>query len=214
MAVKIIVGLGNPGARYEQTRHNVGFRLVDLLAVRLTQGLQGADGKADFRQSSSMQCEYARLKVADHDIVIVKPLTYMNLSGQSVQKVLHWYKVKAESGSLLVAHDDVSLDTGRLRFQKGGGAGGQHGVESIIECLSGNKQFDRLKIGVGPDPGGATRGDYVLATVPLEEREILEKILSSSADALKFWLTNDIDKCANRFNAIDLSTKVEEKKTV
>jgi len=203
MAVKIIVGLGNPGARYESTRHNVGFRLVERLAAALG---------GDFRNSSSMQCDYARVKRGDDDVIIVKPLTYMNLSGQSVQKVLHWYKVKADSGALLVTHDDVSLDTGRLRFQKGGGAGGQHGVESIIECLSGNKQFDRLKVGVGPDPGGATRGDYVLSAIPSEQKEILEKILGSSCEALKFWLTNDVDKCANQFNSIDFSLKAAEPK--
>ncbi len=199
--MKIIVGLGNPGQRYEMTRHNVGFRLVEKLARKLG---------ADFRNSSSMQCDYARLKAIGHDIVIVKPLTYMNLSGQSVQKVLHWYKAAPQD--LLVVHDDVSLPLGRLRFQKGGGAGGQHGVESIIECLSGNKGFDRLKLGVGPDPGGATRGDYVLSTFPPGQAEIIEKIYEQASPALEHWLQTDIDKTANKFNAIDLSPKVEETK--
>jgi PTH1 family peptidyl-tRNA hydrolase len=206
--VKIIVGLGNPGARYEMTRHNVGFRLVEKLATQLG---------ADFRNSGSQQCDWARAKVGNFDVVLVKPLTYMNLSGQSVQKVLHWYKVdiKANPGDLIVVHDDVSLNLGRLRFQKAGGAGGQHGVESIIECLSGNKQFDRLKLGVGPDPGGATRGDYVLSTFPPEQQKIVEEILLQGCEGIKHWLKSDIDKSANRFNALDLSPlppKIEEPK--
>lgn len=206
--MKIIVGLGNPGARYEMTRHNVGFRLVEKLATQLG---------ADFRNSGSQQCDWARAKVGNFDVVLVKPLTYMNLSGQSVQKVLHWYKVdiKANPGDLIVVHDDVSLNLGRLRFQKAGGAGGQHGVESIIECLSGNKQFDRLKLGVGPDPGGATRGDYVLSTFPPEQQKIVEEILQQGCEGIKHWLKSDIDKSANRFNALDLSLlppKIEEPK--
>jgi PTH1 family peptidyl-tRNA hydrolase len=195
--VKIVVGLGNPGARYEMTRHNVGFRLVEKLAAQLG---------ADFRNSGSMQCDWAKAKVGNIDVVLVKPLTYMNLSGQSVQKVLHWYKldIKTNPGDLIVAHDDVSLNLGRLRFQKAGGAGGQHGVESIIECLSGNKQFDRLKLGVGPDPGGATRGDYVLSNFPPEQQKVIDEILLHGCEGIKHWLKTDIDKSANRFNALDL----------
>ena len=195
--MKIVVGLGNPGARYEMTRHNVGFRLVEKLATQLG---------ADFRNSGSMQCDWARIKVGNIDVVLVKPLTYMNLSGQSVQKVLHWYKldIKANSGDLIVVHDDVSLNLGRLRFQKAGGAGGQHGVESIIECLSGNKQFDRLKLGVGPDPGGATRGDYVLSNFPPEQQKVIDEVTLHGCEGIKHWLKTDIDKSANRFNALDL----------
>ena len=210
--MKIVVGLGNPGARYEMTRHNVGFRLVEKLAAQLG---------ADFRNSGSLQCDWARVKVGNVDVVLVKPLTYINLSGQSVQKVLHWYKVdlKAQPGdhscNLIVAHDDVSLNLGRLRFQKAGGAGGQHGVESIIECLSGNKQFDRLKLGVGPDPGGATRGDYVLSNFPPEQQKIVDEILLHGCEGIKHWLKTDIDKSANRFNALDLcpvEPKIDELK--
>ncbi|MBP9089722.1 aminoacyl-tRNA hydrolase [bacterium] len=202
--MKIVVGLGNPGAQYEMTRHNVGFRLVEKLAQQLG---------ADFRNSGSMQCDWGRVKFGNIDVVLVKPLTYMNLSGQSVQKVLHWYKVdiKTNSGDLIVVHDDVSLNLGRLRFQKAGGAGGQHGVESIIECLSGNKQFDRLKIGVGPDPGGATRGDYVLSNFPTEQQKVIDEILLQGCEGIKHWLKSDIDKSANRFNALDLSLAEPEK---
>ncbi|CAN5197366.1 aminoacyl-tRNA hydrolase [soil metagenome] len=195
--MKIIVGLGNPGARYEMTRHNVGFRLMEKLAGQLG---------GDFRNSGSMQCDWAKIKVGSTDVVLVKPLTYMNLSGQAVQKVLHWYK--QDVTSLLVAHDDVSLNLGRLRFQKAGGAGGQHGVESIIECLSGNKQFDRLKLGVGPDPGGATRGDYVLSNFPPVEQKILDEILLHGCEGIKHWIKSDIDKSANKFNSVDLSIQV------
>ncbi|MDP3508187.1 MAG: aminoacyl-tRNA hydrolase [Candidatus Melainabacteria bacterium] len=210
--MKIVVGLGNPGSRYEMTRHNVGFRLVEKLAQQMG---------ADFRNSGAMQCDWARVKFGNFDVVLVKPLTYMNLSGQSVQKVLHWYKVDIKSNSgdpssdLIVVHDDVSLNLGRLRFQKAGGAGGQHGVESIIECLSGNKQFDRLKIGVGPDPGGASRGDYVLSTFPPEQQKVIEEILLQGCEGIKHWLKSDIDKSANRFNALDLSVlepKIDEAK--
>lgn len=204
--MKIVVGLGNPGGRYEMTRHNVGFRLVEKLAAQLG---------ADFRNSGSMQCDWARVKVGNIDVVLVKPLTYMNLSGQSVQKVLHWYKVdiKTDPGHLIVVHDDVSLNYGRLRFQKAGGAGGQHGVESIIESLSGNKQFDRLKLGVGPDPGGATRGDYVLSNFPPEQQKVIDEVILHGCEGIKHWLKTDIDKSANRFNALDLSSsapKIDE----
>lgn len=195
--MKIIVGLGNPGKQYEMTRHNVGFRLIDRL---------GTDFGADFRLDRAMNCELAKVKVDSEDIVLVKPLTYMNLSGQAVQKVLHWYKCPPTA--MIVVHDDVSINLGRLRFQKGGGAGGQHGVESIIECLGGNKQFDRLKLGVGPDPGGARRADYVLGIFPAAQNDILERIFGHADQALKLWIGKGIEVSANSFNGLDFSQPV------
>jgi PTH1 family peptidyl-tRNA hydrolase len=191
--MKIIVGLGNPGLAYSHTRHNIGFMLVDYLAVKCN---------LELRPSSQLKCSCVKGKLAGVDVVLVKPTTYMNLSGQAVQAVLHWYKI--EPSALLVVHDDVSLHFSRLRFQKAGGAGGQHGVESIISCLSGNKGFDRLKLGVGPDPGGATRGDYVLSRFPKEQEELLPDLLQLSATGIEFWLRNGIDSAANKFNSSHL----------
>lgn len=192
--MKIIVGLGNPGKQYEMTRHNAGFRLIDKFAAELG---------AELRLDKGMVCLWGRGRVGSEDIVLVKPLTYMNLSGHCVQKVLHWYK--CDPSNLIVCHDDVSINLGRLRFQKGGGAGGQHGVESIIECLSGNKQFDRLKLGVGPDPGGARRADYVLGIFPVQQNDILENVFEHCVKGLRLWIDRGLEVSANQFNGIDLA---------
>jgi len=199
--MKVIVGLGNPGREYENTRHNAGFRLIDLLAT--------AYG-AELKSSKSMQCDYVKV-LKPEEIVLVKPATYMNLSGQAVRAVLDWFKIKAGPGVLLVVHDDVALDLGRLRLQSARGAGGQHGVESIIEHLSGSKDFDRLKIGVGPDPGGAVRGNYLLSHFRLEEKAVFESVLEDSTKAVKVWLKSGVGEAANRFNSIDRGTSLRPK---
>jgi len=111
-------------------------------------------------------------------------------------------------------HDDVSLHLGRLRFQKGGGAGGQHGVESIIQCLSGDKGFDRLKFGVGPDPGGATRGDYVLSRFAAESQPTLVNLLKHSEAGILDWLKNGIDHAANAFNGKNYAVVEGENKVI
>jgi len=191
--MKVIVGLGNPGREYENTRHNAGFRLIDLLAT--------AYG-AELKSSKSMQCDYVKV-LKPEEIVLVKPMTYMNLSGQAVRAVLDWFKIKPGPTVLLVVHDDVALELGRLRLQSARGAGGQHGVESIIEHLSGSKDFDRLKIGVGPDPGGAVRGNYLLSRFREEERPVFENVLEDSTKAVKVWLKSGVGEAANRFNSID-----------
>jgi len=193
--MKVIVGLGNPGREYENTRHNAGFRLVGKLATAL-----GAELKAN----RALACELAKVGGAGaEEILLVKPTTYMNLSGQAVRAVLHWYKIKPAENILLIVHDDVSLNLGRIRFQTARGAGGQHGVESIIEHLSGSKQFDRLKLGVGPDPGGAERGNFVLRPFRLEESVIFDRVLEESCQAVKIWLQSGGEEAANRFNGID-----------
>ena len=197
--MKVLVGLGNPGSQYEQTRHNAGFRVVDLIAT---------SNGAQFKVDKNLQAAVLKGKFRSHDVVLAKPLTYMNLSGHAVVRILHWFKV--QPGDLLVIHDDVSLPLGRLRMQKGGGAGGQHGVESIIEQFGGNKNFDRLKVGVGPDPGGDVRGNFVLSPFHGDDVDLFEKIVVKSAEAALSWLQEGMQKSANTFNGIDLAHPEQE----
>lgn len=191
--MKVIVGLGNPGIQYAATRHNAGFKVVDKL---------GSDTGAAFAGKRNLKSEVARTALAGEDVLLVKPMTYMNLSGQAVLAVLQWHKIDLRD--LLVIHDDVALPLGRLRFQKNGGAGGQHGVESIIECLGGARYFDRLKIGVGPDPGGSERADYLLSPVLPGERELFERCLWLAAQAVEFWCRRGTAEAMNKYNGIDL----------
>jgi len=193
-SLKIIFGLGNPGARYELTRHNIGFRLVERL---------GTECNATFKVAKNLQVELAKISLAEQEVLLVKPLTFMNLSGRAFLAVRQWYKESLNN--FLVIHDDCSLELGRLRVQRNGGAGGQHGVESIIEVLGGNKAFDRLKFGVGPDPGGDIRADFVLSKFPPEQKELLDRSLDLAIRAIKVWLEKGTQVAMNSFNGIDLS---------
>ncbi len=195
MPIKLIAGLGNPEPRYEPTRHNAGFQLADRLATR---------HGAEFRSNIALQGAVARFKVTGIDVVILKPLTYMNLSGKAVQAVLHWFKI--DSADLIVAHDDVSLPLGVIRFQRSGGAGGQHGVESILAAIPG-KPFDRLKLGVGPDPGGARRADYVLSAPPAEDLDLYAQVIDRAAEGVDFWIRNGIATAMNKYNSTNLKTE-------
>jgi PTH1 family peptidyl-tRNA hydrolase len=217
--MKVIVGLGNPGHEYELTRHNAGFRLLEEVARHNTGstavGLFGITNGADWKIDKKLQAQINKTKLAGEDVVLTKPLTYMNLSGQAVLAVLNWFKVSAED--LLIVHDDVSLNLGRLRFQSGGGAGGQHGVESIIASLGGRKDFDRLKFGVGPDPGGDVRANYVLSRIPEVDRELFEKCLAVAREGLVSWVKNGMQRTMNTFNGrvigIPFCLKQEESTT-
>lgn len=195
--MKLVVGLGNPGLQYDRTRHNAGFEVIDRIAT--------ASG-VTFQNDSKHHCQSVKLTLAGHSLVLAKPSTYMNLSGRAVQSLLHWYKLASEDG-LLVIHDDVSLPLGRMRFQKGGGAGGQHGVESIIAELGGKKDFDRLKVGIGPDPGGDRRAQYVLGRFPLEDEELCRQVFNTAAEAVTGWIGADVLSVANKYNGIDLRHK-------
>jgi peptidyl-tRNA hydrolase, PTH1 family len=193
--LRIIVGLGNPGKNYELTRHNVGFRVLDQLATEFG---------AKFGQDKHLQAEMSKVAISANQVVLVKPTTFMNLSGLSVRAIASWYKVSQEN--ILVIHDDVSLDLGRMRLQKGGGAGGQHGVESIIESLGGEKNFHRIKIGVGPDPGGERRADYVLSCFPKDEASLVELVIWFSSRAALDWLECGVEAAMNKFNSGDLTS--------
>jgi len=187
--MKIVVGLGNPEQRYAATRHNAGFCVVDLLATK---------AGTEFKLVKDFRAAIAKTVLKQQDVVLVKPLTYMNLSGQAVVSIINWFKLPLST--LLVVHDDVSLPLGRLRVQAGGGAGGQHGVESIIASLGGRKEFDRLKVGVGPDPGGDRRADYVLQSIPAVDAQLYELAIRKSGEAVESWLDKGIKTTMNVFN--------------
>ncbi len=175
--IALIVGLGNPGAAYKHTRHNIGFEVIDayLKKLELTPSL-----------NKKFKAELVETRLNNRKVIFAKPQTYMNVSGDAVLKLMQFYKIPSEK--LLVIHDDVSLDTGKLRVQCNRGAGGQHGVEDIMLKLGGNKNFTRIKFGVGPDPGGAERGDYVLSVFPKEAAEIVNLAINESIKLIDTWL--------------------------
>lgn len=193
--MKVIVGLGNPGSEYEDTRHNVGFCILDRLCTIFG---------GNFQNDKNFRAFANKITINDQTVLLLKPNTYMNRSGLAVAAALRWFKIKPSD--LLVIHDDTSLPLGRLRFQKAGSAGGQHGVESIIESLGGVENFNRLKVGIGPDPGGDLRANYVLSKFPQGDQSKLEQIFFLSTEAVKVWLAEDIEMVMNKFNGLDLSS--------
>jgi PTH1 family peptidyl-tRNA hydrolase len=197
--MKLIVGLGNPEPRYALTRHNAGFWVVDALATKCG---------AAFERSKDMRASVARLTIAGEQLVLAKPLTYMNDSGIAVQAILHWYKLAPES--MLVVYDESALPLGKVRFQKAGGSGGHHGIESTVAMLGGNNLFDRLRFGVGPDPGGDKRADYVLGVLPSADMPIRDQLIDLCLSAIDVWLKDGIDRAANSFNGVDLRPPNEE----
>lgn len=198
MATKLIVGLGNIGSEYIGTRHNAGFSVIEELAAAQV----GSTAGAEFKNVKEFSAYVGKLNIGGSNVILAKPTTYMNLSGRAVNAILRYFKIELEE--LLVVHDDVSIPLGRLRLQKAGGAGGQHGVESIIECLGGRKDFSRLKFGVGPDPGGAKRAQYVLSRIPVADQELYQKMVQLSAEAISFWNTKGILESMNKYNSINL----------
>ena len=188
--MKLIVGLGNPGPRYQETRHNAGFLAVDRLAAR-----RGAD----FRKGKN--AEEARLDASSDPVLLIKPTTFMNLSGAAVQGYAAKHGVKPND--ILVVHDDLDMPLGRLRFKPGGGgAGGQGGVKDIIARLG--PAFHRLKIGIGRPPARWTVEGWVLSAFREEERELLARTVEGAADALELYLTEGLDTAMNRTNGLDL----------
>lgn len=183
----LIVGLGNPGRRYDTTRHNIGFDVVDELARR-----HRAEWAAAPRGIEALA---ARWRLAD--TVFVKPLTFMNLSGQAIVGLLQFYKI--EPSGLLVVVDDVNLELGRLRIRSRGSAGGHNGLKSVIAAL-GSEEFARLRIGVGRGDGRRDLADHVLAKFDAEERPIVAETVSRTADAVELFIAEGIGPVMNRYN--------------
>ena len=188
--MKIVVGLGNPGSQYADTRHNVGWMVLDRLADRA-----GWTGKGRTKDASAVVAGRFR----GLDVTLVKPLTYMNDSGLAVRKVLA--REHAPLGDMLVVVDDLALPFGKLRFREGGGPGGHNGLGSIIDEL-GTEKFSRLRVGIGtPDRGFV---DHVLSRFEPAERVRLDELLDAAADAVESWARLGTNKAANQHNPFEL----------
>jgi PTH1 family peptidyl-tRNA hydrolase len=197
--VKVVTGLGNPGERHRLTRHNVGFRVVDLLADRW-----GLTGQGRVRDGAA-QLE-VRLKEPPERVLLVKPMRYMNLSGGAIRAALRQTEATFEEDMLVVA-DDVDLPLGRLRLRREGSAGGHNGLRDIIATF-GTNQFQRLRVGIGRS--GTTREtvDHVLSTFRSDEQDLATEAIAAAADAVELWLREGIDAAMNAYNGLDLAEPI------
>ncbi len=184
----LIVGLGNPGAQYEGTRHNVGFLVADELADRGNFPIQ----RLRFHALTSTAA------VGGQGVLVMKPVTYMNLSGEAAGEAARFYKLPPER--VLVVSDDVDLPLGRLRIRKGGSAGGHNGLKSVIQHL-GSDQFPRLRVGVGGKPRpDYDMADWVLSKLTGEDKKVMDGAVRRAADAVECLLREGIDRAMNQYN--------------
>ena len=184
----MIVGLGNPGAKYTTTRHNVGFGAIDHIANKL-----GASA-----DKLKFQGLYCRAKMAGEEVLLLKPQTFMNDSGKSVSQFASFFKIPAEN--IIVIFDDVLLDVGKLRIRRKGSHGGHNGIKSIVSCL-GSEEFPRVKIGVGKKPHpDYDLADWVLSPLPLKDRETISNNMDKVYDAVCDILKGDCEKAMGKYN--------------
>jgi peptidyl-tRNA hydrolase, PTH1 family len=185
----LIVGLGNPGREYKETRHNVGFMVVDRLC-------QKWGVKPTRLQSKAL---VAQTLVGEEKIILAKPQTFMNLSGESVGPLVRYYKL--ELSQLLVVHDDLDLPLGTLRLRPGGGSGGQKGLNSIIQKL-GTQDFPRMRVGIGRPPGRMDAADYVLQTFSSGDLETFQFVLNKAEEAVTAFIQHDLNTAMNQYNGV------------
>lgn len=184
--MKIVVGLGNPGNQYKETRHNIGFQVVDELARRWSVAAWKRRYEAEVSEHRAIG-----------PVLLVKPQTYMNLSGSSVREAAKFYKTPPED--IIVIHDDLDLPSGRLRIRERGGSGGHRGIESILAQL-GSDEFVRVRFGVGRPPEGWESADYVLGRFAAEEQALIREAVGKAADAVEAILKEGTAAAMNRFN--------------
>lgn len=191
----IIAGLGNPGKKYEGTRHNIGWQVIDELAEKynikvMESKFKGLAGKGI---------------INGEKVVLIKPLTFMNLSGECIREAVNFYKID-ETAELIVVADDVSLDVGHIRMRKKGSAGGHNGLKNIIANL-GHEEFIRIKMGIGDKPSGYDLADYVLGHFSKEEEKILSESRKTAVLAIETIMSDGIDKAMNLYNTARKSNK-------
>jgi PTH1 family peptidyl-tRNA hydrolase len=195
--MKLVVGLGNPGAKYEGTRHNVGFAAVDLLARR-----HGLQWEAAPRGIEALVANWRA-----GGAILAKPLTFMNLSGAAVTGLLQFYKIPVEDGLVIV--DEAQLETGRLRIRPEGSAGGHNGLKSVIASL-GTDVFPRLRIGVGRGDARRDLADYVLARFEPDERSVVDDAIARVGDAAELFVAEGVAAAMNRYNRKTDDGKTED----
>ena len=183
----LIVGLGNPGREYANTRHNIGFRAIDQLSQQYSIPLNQKKHKAI----------YGSGYIEGQKVILAQPQTYMNLSGESVRELVDFYKIEPED--VIVIFDDISLPVGQLRLRKKGSAGGHNGIKNIIAHL-GSQDFPRIKIGVGEKPAGWDLKDHVLGAFSKEDEPLVKESIENAADACKIMLTDGIESAMNIYN--------------
>lgn len=183
----IIAGLGNPGSRYEHTRHNAGFEVIDILADRM--------GICVDEKKHKALCGRGALE--GQKVILIKPQTFMNLSGESVRAAADFYKVEPEN--IIIVYDDVSLEPGQLRIRGKGSAGGHNGIKNIISHL-GTQEFPRVKVGVGEKPKEMDLADYVLSRFSKGEQEMMDQAFREAAQAVSAMVGQGMDAAMNRFN--------------
>ena len=184
--MKLIVGLGNPGKKYEGTRHNMGFMAVDLLSDQ-------AQIDVDKEVFHGLM---GRGKIFNQDVILFKPTTFMNLSGTAVQEVVHYFKI--DLADIIVIYDDMALPVGNIRLRKEGSSGGHKGMQNIIDCLS-TEQIKRIRIGIG-EPGEWDNIDFVLSKPLKDELPLIEEAIADAVRAVKEYLKSDFDRAMNKYN--------------
>ncbi|NPA93878.1 MAG: aminoacyl-tRNA hydrolase [Thermodesulfobacteria bacterium] len=190
----LIVGLGNPGRKYQDTRHNVGFWVIDRAALEA--------GLAFSEEKSAPKYLLAQGHFWDAKIFLLKPMEFMNRSGGPVQRVASYYDIAPQS--LLVVHDDLDVPFGKMKFVRSGGHGGHNGIRSIIDAL-GTKQFPRLKIGIGRPPGGMPADRFVLGRFSKDELEVIDKVVDFAVRGIEEFVKNGIDSAMNKFNGLEVA---------
>ncbi|HZJ84503.1 MAG TPA: aminoacyl-tRNA hydrolase [Syntrophomonadaceae bacterium] len=183
--MKIIVGLGNPGRKYNQTRHNLGFMVVEELARRYQVE----------KEESRYDAIIGHIRIDQQKILLVKPLTYMNLSGRAVQPLVRFYKLDLQE--LLVIYDDMDLEVGKLRVRKSGGTGGHKGITSITNSLS-SQEFPRIRVGIGRPKIDTI--NWVLGKFSPDEKPYIDEMVIKAADAIECWVKYGIEKAMNEYN--------------
>lgn len=184
----IIAGLGNPGKEYENTRHNIGFDVIDRLAEEENIAVMESKHKALIGKGY----------VAGQKVILAKPQTFMNLSGESIREIVDYYKVD-DTAELIVISDDISLDVGQIRIRKKGSAGGHNGIKDIIAHL-GTQEFQRIRVGVGEKPKDYDLAAYVLGHFAAEDRKKVEEAIAQAADAVELMVQDRADEAMNLYN--------------
>lgn len=184
----LVVGLGNPGRQYEATRHNMGFDTIDYLVeeYKVSQG------------GVKFNAMYGKTVIGGEKVILMKPLSFMNLSGGPVRDMVNYFKIDPET-ELIVIYDDIDLDPGQLRIRKQGSAGGHNGIKDIIRQL-GTEKFLRIKVGVGAKPKGWDLADYVLGRFSTEDRKIVDEAIAKAGKAVDIMISQGPDAAMNEFN--------------